>query len=555
MANHVFADSIFFPEGLEEVDPPMIHYLHIGCWATKTVDYYRHRRPHPEENPDRLHWPVFLHRAQPRDRFVFLVLPVSGGMPVLTVWDRIMKAAYGVAPRFAIRGRAETNYRVGVESIEVLHDDITAMDFTPALTCDRLTIETRSASSRWFASRREAEAYYRVGGQPSAETDSVKNATEGCNAGRLPPNNPASHDENDESRSPADELLDDLSPDAHVRELADKMLVIFSQDPNMTTIMRELLQPTSTAHGSSTVSTARHRFQPFTASVASQQRLLSLYEAGIPSWAVFFSRYGLPYRRWFRIIAVTVLNVWPFIALIVGLYDLYKHMPYLREWMEPFTEWMENHFTLRVSVMVAYVFTLMLQALDSVVKIVKSIAAVVGFMFSPLYPLWQLVLLLRGPLMGALTLLITVGTPFVILLKSIGTMLTAVVTMPWTGMQLATSLMSARSAMEPVAAGVKSASYTLSMWQRSIRFWQQVARPVKNLLKAVYDGIVHVGTQIVRREASLRNWYKQQYHLAKAKLQLMAEAVDKEFNSPTWRSAAVFAIIAVVAGLLFQFRT
>merc|ERR1719238_1662482 len=104
-------------------------------------------------------------------------MPVAGGMPVMTLWDRVMKAAYGVAPRFAIRGRAQTAHRVGVEAIEVLHDDITALDYTPSLTCDRLAIETRSATSRWFPSRHEAEAFYGVSGGASHD---AKTAHELC---------------------------------------------------------------------------------------------------------------------------------------------------------------------------------------------------------------------------------------------------------------------------------------------------------------------------------------------------------------------------------------
>mmetsp|Transcript_70161 Transcript_70161/g.81811 ORF Transcript_70161/g.81811 Transcript_70161/m.81811 type:complete len:212 (+) Transcript_70161:1-636(+) len=39
-----------------------------------------------------------------------------------------------------------------------------------------------------------------------------------------------------------------------------------------------------------------------------------------------------------------------------------------------------------------------------------------------------------------------------------------------------------------------------------VHFWNHV-RPVKNFAKAVYDGIVHVGVSLARREASIRRWY------------------------------------------------
>ena len=55
---------------------------------------------------------------------------------------------------------------------------------------------------------------------------------------------------------------------------------------------------------------------------------------------------------------------------------------------------------------------------------------------------------------------------------------------------------------------VQSASNFAIMWRYWLDFWETVARPVKNLAKAFYDGIVHVGVAISKRDASLRLVYR-----------------------------------------------
>jgi hypothetical protein len=505
-------------------------------------------------------------------------MPVEGGLPILSFKDKVFRAIYGVAPRFALLRRAHhtrgtrcpPGSRIpGIECVEVLHADVTALDFCPSLTSDRLAIETCRATTRWFATRHEAEEYYdtRRDLRPTAalgrtpehrpaqprDVPSALGLTQ--NAGRQPP---TQRDIGDGTYSP---LMDgpltvefEAKPqpsffDSLPRYHENTMIVVFSQDPNFTSVMRELLQPTYSAHERKPTSL----LAPFTENEKSQRRLLALYEAGIPSWAVFFCRWGLPYRRWFRIAAVTMLNIWPFIALVVGLYDLYKHMPYVREWLEPVADWMDAHFTLRVSVAVAYLFTLVIQALDSIFRFVKGFLAIVGFLVSPLYPLWEVFSLLRGPALSTLAV-------FVVVAKSTGTvvvllwnLLASTFMLPYYLGQLMMGVVYAKQAAEPVRATVASASYTLLMWRSTLRFWQEVARPVKNLLKAIYDGIVHVGTQAVRREASLRLWYTAKYREMKEPCERMFRAAEEEVHSPTWRSVVFFAVLAVLiaAGLHF----
>ena len=90
------------------------------------------------------------------------------------------------------------------------------------------------------------------------------------------------------------------------------------------------------------------------------ERLLKLYESGLPSWAIYMvryhqlvtartwlshgqlsdhgltthlpqPRYGLPYRPWMRWLTWALFVAVATSSLIMGFWDLYKHMPYLEQ--------------------------------------------------------------------------------------------------------------------------------------------------------------------------------------------------------------------------------
>ena len=61
------------------------------------------------------------------------------------------------------------------------------------------------------------------------------------------------------------------------------------------------------------------------------ERLLKLYESGLPSWAIYMPRYGLPYRPWMRWHTWALFVAVATSSLIMGFWDLYKHMPYLEQ--------------------------------------------------------------------------------------------------------------------------------------------------------------------------------------------------------------------------------
>lgn len=59
--------------------------------------------------------------------------------------------------------------------------------------------------------------------------------------------------------------------------------------------------------------------------------MLKLYESGLPTWAIYMPRYGLPYRPWMRWLTWALFVAIATSSLIIGFWDLYKHMPYLEQ--------------------------------------------------------------------------------------------------------------------------------------------------------------------------------------------------------------------------------
>jgi hypothetical protein len=273
------------------------------------------------------------------------------------------------------------------------------------------------------------------------------------------------------------------------------MVVLYSQDPHFTHVLREVLAPES---GTTPA---------FTSSKASQKRLLSLCEAGMPSWTIFFSRWGLPYRRWFRLLAVTLLNIWPLIALCVGAYDLYKHMPHLRNfmahWFAPLNEWINENFALSISIYITYMMSVSLTVFQSLHSLVKTFTNFMTVIISPFAPLFATVKMIYPALSYLVGLVWALLSPFL----AIGRGLIHMVLSPYYLLRYILSFIGL-FATPGAAKTVQSASNFAIMWRYWLDFWETVARPIKNLAKASYDGIVHVGVAISKRDASLRLVYR-----------------------------------------------
>ena len=61
------------------------------------------------------------------------------------------------------------------------------------------------------------------------------------------------------------------------------------------------------------------------------ERLLKLYESGLPAWAIYAPQYGIWYRPWMRSITYMLFILVSAFSLVMGFYDLYKNVPYLDE--------------------------------------------------------------------------------------------------------------------------------------------------------------------------------------------------------------------------------
>ena len=59
------------------------------------------------------------------------------------------------------------------------------------------------------------------------------------------------------------------------------------------------------------------------------ERLLKLYESGLPVWAIFLPTYGLYYRPWMRRMTWTIFIAVSVFSMACGFYDLYKNVPHL----------------------------------------------------------------------------------------------------------------------------------------------------------------------------------------------------------------------------------
>ena len=59
----------------------------------------------------------------------------------------------------------------------------------------------------------------------------------------------------------------------------------------------------------------------------SDERLLHLYEGGLPTWAIYAPKLGLPYRPWLRTVTWLLFVAVSVFSLLSGFYDLYRHFP------------------------------------------------------------------------------------------------------------------------------------------------------------------------------------------------------------------------------------
>ena len=97
------------------------------------------------------------------------------------------------------------------------------------------------------------------------------------------------------------------------------------------------------------------------------ERLLKMYESGLPTWSVFLPSYGLYYRPWLRTLTWILFYLFSVFSLAVGFWDLYKTLPGLQSmlarvveslWLPPTAvmQWIEEHAQIRLSILLTYLF-------------------------------------------------------------------------------------------------------------------------------------------------------------------------------------------------------
>ncbi|CBH11121.1 hypothetical protein, conserved [Trypanosoma brucei gambiense DAL972] len=704
--------SIFYPYGLEHLPPVLLHYVTLGGWRTVAGgwDYFSHRRLGDGEVSG--HTVRWLHNARPRDRFAFIISPVERRDKTSrdTLRNKLRKYFFGTPPAFADCGRqstfrcvpradceesmenssalpplplrglfqkkiggamsgscasskAEDHSTVGVEVVEVKHEDVTAMDYNPRLVSSRFAIEAKVVNVYFFPTLEGALEYYNCPGDQylmdQQEQRGITNVlpcvgvrrhkyagcTESCtglsrarshasvSTAAAPPEMSAGEgrwihatrqepsmryaehsaalddcgrcdcrqQQNTTNDFPRDDgwvgtsltpqcsfgtrqtsqqtvvtsvqtdptvstgegnvlhesaekfhFLPQIAPTIRSRlmpELTavhfDTIVTLYSEDPNFNAVLREVLMPEPGTH-------------PYTASLREQRRMLAMYELGMPTWTVFLASTGLPYRRALRLTFVGLVNIWPIISLFVGLYDLYKHLPQMKRFFsstfEPLLIWLEEHVTVRVSMMITYTVSVCVTVASALVSFLTQ--------FYPLeiasYPLSIIVFLLKHPS----RLLLDTLLAFVSIVASLVKLLWITVKILFAGPFLLVSNFASLEigcfgvgggggAVFPAA--VEGTSLTLKWWRAWQEFWVTVAAPVKNLAKAWYDSIVHVCVSATRREASIRRWYTAKLHGITLLTEEVHEAVEPSLVT-LWGRTRVFVIpLVCLVCLLYWF--
>eukprot|EP00796_Vickermania_ingenoplastis_P000511 gene511-281_t len=443
--------------------------------------------------------------------------------------------------------------RLVVEALEILHDDITALDYHPELTISRLSLEVRAVRTVLFPTLRaawrhycgkEAEAMRRmmVEGHlfPHEDTDSGSCEDDTETPSPSPsPSDGSAHEEHEEEEMEGEG--DALHGGRHRhtpcrkgksfwRCTHDTVVTLHTIDPHFNSVLREILIPSASGAHS------------YTESVASQLRLLRLYEAGMPPWCVFAGTMpGMIYRRELRLAHVIVENVSPLVSLAVGFWDLYKHLPHLKGFLsrtiDPLVQWIDDRLTLRVSLLTTYLLSTLWTIYSSlslywvvpmsVVPLLRSLGWLLRLPFSMAFQtIWNganaVYVLLRVAL--RLVRLLLIG-PFRIMHYGLSTLFLvlqlAFQTVSYTLAVPLTVLRWARSVYQSYGTAPRAAaaatvevlgksSSLYAWWWAWVEFWATVASPVTNLVAAVGSVVVHLASAALRREASLRGWYAHQ---------------------------------------------
>lgn len=127
--------------------------------------------------------------------------------------------------------------------------------------------------------------------------------------------------------------------------------------------------------------------------IMSDLRLLTLLEAGLPSWVIFLQSYPLfchIYRPWMCPLARVCYVIISIVTVLIGFYDLYKNVPLLKETASslfgPLFDWIES---LEMISRIKYLGTMLFlhnfqKAIKWFIKVTQTIRSVLSFIIDPM---------------------------------------------------------------------------------------------------------------------------------------------------------------------------
>jgi hypothetical protein len=156
------------------------------------------------------------------------------------------------------------------------------------------------------------------------------------------------------------------------------------------------------------------------------QRLLELSIKSLPTWSVIVNRYSIPIYYSYRIrkIVTTLVNIYIFVSLIWGFYDLYKHLPFVgvavRRIFGPMVGWIEPFFRNRILLLVPLLlnrlFVVVKNIFSTIIPLVRTVfeplvnllsGPMTAFLENVLYPLLDPIIWLGYSLFGTIVMILT----------------------------------------------------------------------------------------------------------------------------------------------------
>ncbi|KAI7733784.1 hypothetical protein M8C21_027120, partial [Ambrosia artemisiifolia] len=170
-------------------------------------------------------------------------------------------------------------------------------------------------------------------------------------------------------------------------------------------------------------------------------RLLTLLEAGLPAWVIFFQSYPVfchVYRPWMCPLARTLYVAISFVTVLIGFYDLYKNIPVLKETAShlfgPFFDWIE---TWEMLSRIKYLGTMLFlhnaeKAVMWFLMVTRTIRSLVSVLTEPLvapfmvvvdglFPFWNVFMQMGGRLYSSICIFL--GTSWNLLDNCLDTLL------------------------------------------------------------------------------------------------------------------------------------